>query len=109
MLLGSFVFSLLYNQKPMAIGCLLAYFLTVVGLRRSLPIKVALFGAGSTWIVAATVAPVIFSLRASDAKHKTDCYGCRLTECTRHQKKCILSITVDEVYDAVKGQLALVD
>jgi ADP-heptose:LPS heptosyltransferase len=41
--------------------------------------------------------------------HKTECYGCRLTECTRHQKKCILSITVDEVYDAVKGQLAFVD
>jgi ADP-heptose:LPS heptosyltransferase len=37
--------------------------------------------------------------------HKTECFGCRLTECHLHQKKCILSITVDEVYDAVKSQL----
>ncbi len=33
--------------------------------------------------------------------HKTDCYGCGLEDCTVHRKKCIASITVDEVLDSV--------
>ena len=33
--------------------------------------------------------------------HKTDCAGCGLTVCTEQQKKCILSITPNEVFDAV--------
>jgi heptosyltransferase III len=37
--------------------------------------------------------------------HQTDCYGCELTVCTKHRKKCILSITVDEVIAAVKERL----
>jgi len=40
--------------------------------------------------------------------HKTECFGCRLMTCIDHQKKCILSITVDEVYHAVKSQLSQV-
>ena len=39
--------------------------------------------------------------------HKTDCFGCRLSKCVVHQKKCILSITVDEVCNAVKSQLSM--
>jgi len=34
--------------------------------------------------------------------HQTDCHGCGLDICTEHGKKCILSITVDEVISAVK-------
>jgi heptosyltransferase-3 len=37
--------------------------------------------------------------------HQTDCYGCGLNVCTEHKKKCILSITVDEVISAVKDLL----
>nr|WP_294941970.1 glycosyltransferase family 9 protein [uncultured Mucilaginibacter sp.] len=33
--------------------------------------------------------------------HKTDCAGCELDVCIAQQKKCILSITVDEVVNAV--------
>lgn len=37
--------------------------------------------------------------------HKVDCYGCGLEVCEHHAKKCITSITVDEVYEAVVAQL----
>lgn len=30
--------------------------------------------------------------------HQTECFGCQLVTCEIHQKKCIRSITVDEVY-----------
>lgn len=33
--------------------------------------------------------------------HQTDCYGCGLTVCGQHQKKCILSITVEEVLEKI--------
>ncbi len=33
--------------------------------------------------------------------HKTDCAGCKLSMCVEQQKKCILSITVNEVEEAV--------
>jgi heptosyltransferase-3 len=33
--------------------------------------------------------------------HKTDCFGCGLEECIVERKKCILSISVGEVYAAV--------
>ncbi|MXV17444.1 glycosyltransferase family 9 protein [Hufsiella ginkgonis] len=33
--------------------------------------------------------------------HKTDCAGCVLEVCVAEKKKCILSVTVDEVIDAV--------
>lgn len=39
--------------------------------------------------------------------HKTDCAGCGLDVCIVQQKKCILSITIDEVYDAVTAVLNL--
>ncbi|AXC13429.1 ADP-heptose--lipooligosaccharide heptosyltransferase II [Acidisarcina polymorpha] len=38
--------------------------------------------------------------------HQTDCAGCELVTCIEQQKKCILSITVDEVFDAVLSQLS---
>ncbi|MBD1393309.1 glycosyltransferase family 9 protein [Mucilaginibacter glaciei] len=38
--------------------------------------------------------------------HKTDCAGCGLEICIAQKKKCILSITVDEVYQAVEETLA---
>ncbi|MBI3881232.1 MAG: glycosyltransferase family 9 protein [Verrucomicrobia bacterium] len=38
--------------------------------------------------------------------HQTDCFGCALNECIAQKKKCILSITVDEVHDAVLKKLA---
>lgn len=37
--------------------------------------------------------------------HKTDCAGCRLEVCIVQQKKCILSITVDEVYNTILERL----
>jgi ADP-heptose:LPS heptosyltransferase len=37
--------------------------------------------------------------------HQTDCYDCGLDVCTEQRKKCILSITVDEVTSAVKDLL----
>jgi ADP-heptose:LPS heptosyltransferase len=33
--------------------------------------------------------------------HKTDCFGCMLETCVAERKRCILSITVDEVFDVV--------
>lgn len=37
--------------------------------------------------------------------HKTDCFGCMLETCVAERKRCILSITVDEVFDAVMESL----
>jgi ADP-heptose:LPS heptosyltransferase len=37
--------------------------------------------------------------------HRTPCFGCELELCARHQKKCIASITVDEVLAAVQRHL----
>lgn len=37
--------------------------------------------------------------------HKTDCFGCMLETCVAEQKRCILSITVDEVFEAVMESL----
>lgn len=37
--------------------------------------------------------------------HKTDCFGCGLEQCIAQRKKCILSITVDEVFSAVSASL----
>jgi len=38
--------------------------------------------------------------------NKVDCSGCRLTVCTVNKKKCILSITVDEVLEAILDLLS---
>jgi heptosyltransferase III len=38
-------------------------------------------------------------------QHTPECVGCKLNECIVQQKKCILSITVDEVLNAVAGVL----
>lgn len=37
--------------------------------------------------------------------HKTECYGCALETCIVEKKRCILSITVDEAFDAVIASL----
>lgn len=37
--------------------------------------------------------------------HKTDCFGCMLETCVAERKRCILSITVDEVFHAVMESL----
>ena len=37
--------------------------------------------------------------------HKTDCFGCGLSVCVEQKKKCILSITVEEVLGAIEGIL----
>jgi heptosyltransferase-3 len=37
--------------------------------------------------------------------HKTECFGCGLTTCIAEKKRCILSITVDEVFEAVMESL----
>jgi ADP-heptose:LPS heptosyltransferase len=37
--------------------------------------------------------------------HRTECFNCRLSVCPHHQKKCILSISVDEVIAAVEQVL----
>jgi ADP-heptose:LPS heptosyltransferase len=38
--------------------------------------------------------------------HRVECWGCGLETCIEQQKKCLLSITVDEVMDAVRSQLS---
>jgi heptosyltransferase-3 len=38
--------------------------------------------------------------------HRTPCAGCGLNECLEHAKKCILSITVEEVLEAIDHQLS---
>ncbi len=38
--------------------------------------------------------------------HKTPCWDCGLETCVEQRKACILSITVDEVYEALVQQLA---
>ncbi len=38
--------------------------------------------------------------------HRTDCAGCELETCIVQEKKCILSITVEEAFDAVLAQLS---
>jgi heptosyltransferase-3 len=38
--------------------------------------------------------------------HKTECFGCRLSACVEFKKKCILSISVSEVSDAVMSMLS---
>ena len=40
--------------------------------------------------------------------HRTECAGCGLIDCIEHQKKCILSISVDEVEEAILHVAALV-
>jgi heptosyltransferase-3 len=37
--------------------------------------------------------------------HETECYGCGLRVCKDHNKKCIRSITVDEVLEAISDLL----
>jgi hypothetical protein len=37
--------------------------------------------------------------------HKTDCFGCGLETCIAEKKRCIMSITVDEVFGAVMSSL----
>lgn len=37
--------------------------------------------------------------------HKTECFGCGLEQCIAEGKKCILSISVDEVHSAAVGLL----
>lgn len=34
--------------------------------------------------------------------HQTECFGCRRVSCEEFQKKCIMSITVDEVLSAIR-------
>ncbi len=38
--------------------------------------------------------------------HQTDCYGCGLYTCVAQGKRCILSISVEEVLQAVEDQIA---
>ena len=38
--------------------------------------------------------------------HKTPCWGCGLKDCIEQKKACILSITVEEVFAAVRQKLA---
>jgi ADP-heptose:LPS heptosyltransferase len=38
--------------------------------------------------------------------HQTECFGCGLEVCVQHSKKCLLSITVDEVMQAVGKHLS---
>ena len=40
--------------------------------------------------------------------HRVECWGCGLETCIEQQKKCLMSITVDEVMGAVSSQLLVV-
>jgi heptosyltransferase-3 len=37
--------------------------------------------------------------------HRVECWGCGLETCIEQQKKCLMSITVDEVMDVVRAQM----
>ena len=37
--------------------------------------------------------------------HRVECWGCGLETCIEQQKKCLMSITVDEVMEAVRAGL----
>ncbi len=37
--------------------------------------------------------------------HRVECWGCGLETCMEQQKKCLMSITVDEVMEAVRSRL----
>jgi heptosyltransferase III len=39
--------------------------------------------------------------------HRVECWGCGLETCIEQQKKCLLSITVDEVMEVVRSQLSI--
>jgi len=39
--------------------------------------------------------------------HRVECWGCGLETCIEQQKKCLMSITVDEVLQVVRSQLAV--
>ncbi len=39
--------------------------------------------------------------------HQTDCYGCQLDQCDKYKKKCIMTVSVDEVFEAVCRNLDL--
>jgi hypothetical protein len=71
MLPCAFLFSVVCNQKSTAIGAVLAYLLTVVGMRRSLPWSVVVPVVICMWVVAAFLAPLIFHLRTLNANNKT--------------------------------------
>jgi ADP-heptose:LPS heptosyltransferase len=47
-----------------------------------------------------------FGSRNRVVYHQTHCFGCQLVTCTKHQKKCIRTITVEEVHAAVVDALA---
>ncbi len=47
-----------------------------------------------------------FGIQNQVIYHKTDCFGCDLVVCEKHQKKCIRSITVDEVAKATRAMLS---
>jgi hypothetical protein len=39
--------------------------------------------------------------------HRVECWGCGLETCIEQQKKCLMSITVDEVMEVVRSQLSV--
>jgi heptosyltransferase-3 len=39
--------------------------------------------------------------------HRVECWGCGLETCTEQQKKCLMSITVDEVIAVIRQQMEL--
>jgi ADP-heptose:LPS heptosyltransferase len=46
-----------------------------------------------------------FGVQSRVIYHQTECFGCELVECKIHQKKCITSISVDEVFGYVMDML----
>jgi heptosyltransferase-3 len=40
--------------------------------------------------------------------HRVECWGCGLETCIEQQKKCLMSIGVDEVMDVIRSQMAAV-
>jgi len=61
---------------------------------------VAIFSARKKpgeWFPAGTRHHVIY--------HQTECFGCGLNQCIKHKKKCITTISVEEVFDAVCEKL----
>jgi ADP-heptose:LPS heptosyltransferase len=47
-----------------------------------------------------------FGKRHRVVYHRVECWGCGLETCIEQQKKCLMSITVDEVMDVVREKLS---
>jgi len=97
------------NLNPRASAALLKFTDLFVGHDSGPMHLAAAVGTRSVSIFAARHRPRIwfpYGPRHRVIYHRVDCEGCGLEVCIEQRKKCILSITVAEVLDAIREQLS---